>query len=60
MLGVEPNDLFYKNVKLWVAAGAERDAPPALEVPPEVRAAFQSLFDLFTADGMNSLLRVWA
>ena len=56
LLGVEPNGLFYKNVRLWVAAGAERDAPPALEVPPEVRAAFESLFDRFTADGMNTLL----
>lgn len=56
LLGVEPNGLFYKNVKLWMAAGAERDAPPALEVPPEVRAAFESLFDRFTADGMNTLL----
>ncbi|WP_394648024.1 hypothetical protein [uncultured Sphingomonas sp.] len=59
LLGVKPNGLFYKNVKLWLAAGAERDAPPALEVPPEVRAAFESLFDRFTADGMNSLLNAF-
>jgi hypothetical protein len=56
LLGVEPNGLFYKNVRLWKAAVAEKDAPPALEVPPEVRAAFQGLFDRFTADGMNTLL----
>ncbi|WP_322965476.1 hypothetical protein [Sphingomonas fuzhouensis] len=56
LLGVEPNGGFYRNVKLWLAAGAERAAPPALEVPPEVRAAFQGLFDRFTADGTKTLL----
>ncbi|MDR6115811.1 MULTISPECIES: hypothetical protein [unclassified Sphingomonas] len=56
LLGVGPNGGFYKNAKLWVAASAERDAPPALEVPPEVRTAFQGLFDRFTTDGMNTLL----
>ncbi|OMJ32218.1 hypothetical protein BSZ14_09285 [Sphingomonas sp. Sph1(2015)] len=56
LLGVEPNGGFYRNVKLWLAAGAERAAPPALEVPPEVRAAFQGLFDRFTTDGTKTLL----
>ena len=56
LLGVNPGGGFYKNVKLWLAAGAERDAPPALEVPPVVRAAFQDLFDRFAADGMKTLL----
>jgi hypothetical protein len=59
LLGVEPNGLFYKNVRLWKAAVAEKDAPPALEVPPEVRAAFQGLFDRFTTDGMNTLLNAF-
>lgn len=56
LLGVDPGGGFYKNVKLWLAAGAERDAPPAIEVPPVVRTAFQGLFDRFTTDGMNTLL----
>ena len=59
LLGVEPNGLFYKNVRLWKAAVAEKDAPPVLEVPPEVRAAFQGLFDRFTTDGMNTLLNAF-
>lgn len=55
-LGVEPSGPFYKNVKLWKATVADTGAPPALEVPPEVRTAFQGLFDRFTTDGMKTLL----